>query len=145
MDPVIVDLFAKRKRAPKKRIPYVIPLDRSPLEFDWASLLRKSRTRQEKQRRRRVSVKPIVPSNPSVIGTSGTRTTPQLRSLLAGVRLAGVSKELNGKLDRLTGKHRLFLHSAHTPLEIARWWHNLYCELPEPVFFILYTILRAVR
>jgi hypothetical protein len=148
MDPLIAGLFTKRKRAPKRRIPFSIPLDHALLNLNWGTILRDLRkSSQRKSRPKAKYVKPrciVRPSTAALPGQPGKRTPPQLRTIVSGARLTGVSKRCQWHLDRLTQKQRQFLNNVNSPADVAAWWHRLYRILPEPIFFVVYTTLRAV-
>lgn len=140
----------RRVRSSRHVSPASIPLDRTTLSVNWSSVLsslrRAHRTKLRGSNSRRIvpSDAPVVPDVPSAdTGTPGNRTPLQLRRLLANVRFTGINGKIQGRIDHLIRAVRKFLNQA-TESDIANWWKRLHRTLPEPIFFVVYTSLKAV-
>lgn len=154
MSSQVQTLLTKRKRTSRQRIPFSIPLDNSVVHTDWSRILSSlcDAHEQKKARRKAKAEAALLPPDvevaaeelgPELVGAQSKRNPLQLRRVCTAIRFSGASGETLGKLDLLTRRVRAFLTSS-TQSEIARWWQKLHRSLPESVFFLLYTTLRAV-
>jgi hypothetical protein len=151
-------LLTKRKRTSRQRIPFSIPLDHALARIDWSRILSSLQdTNEQKSSRRKVKAEAgaaptELPPDVAVaaeelgadlVGQPASRNPLQLRRICTAIKFRDASGEALGKLDFLTRQVRAFLTSS-SQSEIARWWKRLHGLLPEPIFFLLYTTLRAV-
>lgn len=144
----------RRTRATKHVPPLSIPLDTTITAIDWNGLLRSLKLKHEAKQRTSL-VPPILPQGAATpiesvvaegdvsIGAPVTRNAVQLRRVLTNIRFSGVTGPIQGRIDHLIRAVRRFLIDA-TNIQITRWWKQLHRQLPEPIFFIIYSVLKAV-
>lgn len=144
----------RRARATKHVAPLSIPLDTTITAINWCGLLRALKLKHTAKQSKSL-VPPILPKGDStpiesvvaegdvVIGAPKTRNAVQLRRVLTNIRFSGVTGPIQGRISHLIRAVRRFLVEA-TNIQITRWWKQLHRQLPEPIFFILYTVLKAV-
>lgn len=144
----------RRTRATKHVAPLSIPLDTTITSINWGKILQSLRIADKLKRRKAkvvyvvpegqaAPIVPIVPDGHIDIGAPVTRNAVQLRRVLTNVRFSGLTGPIQGRIDHLIRAFRRFLTDA-TNIQITRWWKKLHRLLPEPIFFILYSVLKAV-
>ena len=131
-------LDAARKRSTNQRIPFSIPLDDFPLNLDWLAVLAALRHKKKKRAKPDTLAVAIEP----LPGTAGARDTIQLRRVVASIRLSGISGPAQKRLYQGTNQLRTFFNTAKEK-DLAKWWKSLHTSLPRPLFFFLYSTLRA--
>lgn len=144
----------RRARATKHVAPLSIPLDTTITAINWSKILHSLRVAHRVKQRKTPTppilpegvttpILPVVADGDIAIGSPITRNAVQLRRVLANVRFSGLTGPIQGRIDHLIRAVRRFLIEA-TNIQITRWWKQLHRQLPEPIFFIVYSVLKAV-